>query len=252
VSLVTRCPSCATAFRVLPTQLVARAGSVRCGKCGSVFDGLAALVEQAQAPLRLEPSPQLNVLDPARPPAVAGAPRDATAPLPAFLSEPRAPRRALWWTLTAVALLALAAQAIYHFRSEIAVSLPATRAPLEAACRVLNCQVPLPRLLGLLSIDSYELHQDPRGEGLIVLNAVIRNRAPFPQQYPSLHLTLTDGAAGPVASRVLAPRDYLDRARAPQLIARGMEAGGEASLTVYFDASRARASGYELVLFYPS
>ena len=27
-----------------------------------------------------------------------------------------------------------------------------------------------------------------------MLHAVIRNRAPFPQQYPSLHLTLTDGA----------------------------------------------------------
>jgi hypothetical protein len=32
----------------------------------------------------------------------------------------------------------------------------------------------------------------------------------------------------------------------------GIDAGGEASLTVYFDASRTRATGYELVLFYPS
>ena len=29
-------------------------------------------------------------------------------------------------------------------------------------------------------------------------------------------------------------------------------AGGEAPLTVHFDASRTRATGYKLVLFYPS
>jgi hypothetical protein len=53
-------------------------------------------------------------------------------------------------------------------------------------------------------------------------------------------------------SRSLSPSEYLDAGRAPQLIARGIDAGGEASLTVYFDAGRTRATGYELVLFYPS
>jgi hypothetical protein len=112
--------------------------------------------------------------------------------------------------------------------------------------------VRLPRLPRLLSIDSYEVRADPRREGVIVLNAVIRNRAPFPQEYPALHFTLTDEANRPLVSRSLSPSEYLDAARAPQLIARGIDAGGEASLTVYFDASRTRATGYELVLFYPS
>src|SRR5258708_21290204 len=43
VSMITRCPTCATAFRVTETQLSARAGRVRCGRCGAVFDALAAL-----------------------------------------------------------------------------------------------------------------------------------------------------------------------------------------------------------------
>jgi len=44
LSLVTRCPACGTAFRVQPAQLAAQSGTVRCGKCGELFNGVAALV----------------------------------------------------------------------------------------------------------------------------------------------------------------------------------------------------------------
>lgn len=255
MSLVTRCSNCGTAFRVLPGQLSARNGRVRCGKCGTVFDGIAGLVEEGREPLRLEPSPQLGLFDPSRkePPRVDQVVvEDDEEPLPAFMAEPARARRALWWTLVVLAALALLAQLAYYYRSEIAVTVPAARAPLGAACQFLRCEVRLPRLPRLLSIDSYEVRADPRREGVIVLNAVIRNRAPFPQEYPALHFTLTDEANRPLVSRSLSPSEYLDAARAPQLIARGIDAGGEASLTVYFDASRTRATGYELVLFYPS
>src|SRR6267378_4224622 len=43
VSMITRCPACATAFRVTEPQLRARAGQVRCGRCGALFDALTAL-----------------------------------------------------------------------------------------------------------------------------------------------------------------------------------------------------------------
>lgn len=42
----TRCPACATTFRVNPEQLKARAGKVRCGKCDSVFNALDTLIEE--------------------------------------------------------------------------------------------------------------------------------------------------------------------------------------------------------------
>ncbi len=41
--LLTRCPSCRTAFRVTPEQLKARAGKVRCGHCNAVFNALETL-----------------------------------------------------------------------------------------------------------------------------------------------------------------------------------------------------------------
>ena len=251
VSLVTRCPTCGTAFRVLAGQLSARAGRVRCGKCGAVFDGIAALVEQGPEPLLLEPSPQLGLFDPRRPQPQPAA-DDDEEPLPAFMAEEPAPRRALWWTLSALAALALVAQAAYQYRAELAAAVPAARPSLESACRLLGCRVTLPRQLKLLSIDSYEVRADPRREGIIVLNAVIRNRALFAQDYPALHFALTDESSRPLTSRVLTPGEYLDRERAAQLIGRGIEAGGGASLTVYLDASRVRATGYHLELFYPS
>jgi len=232
MNLVTRCPKCATVFRVLPAQLGARNGQVRCGKCSTVFDGIAALVDASHAPKVKE--------------AVSAPPLEE--PLPEFLAEPPPARRGPWPLLAALAALALIAQALLHFRSEIAAGMPMARAPLEAACRLLACELRLPRQVKLLSIDSYEVRPDPQREGVIVLSAVIRNRAPFSQEYPALQLTLTDDANRELVSRAVLPREYLD----PAVVSRGIEAGGEAAVTVHFDASRTRATGYELVLFYPS
>ena len=44
--MITLCPSCQTHFRVHAEQLAARAGQVRCGKCGRVFDALEYLIEE--------------------------------------------------------------------------------------------------------------------------------------------------------------------------------------------------------------
>jgi uncharacterized protein DUF3426 len=103
-----------------------------------------------------------------------------------------------------------------------------------------------------MSIESSDLQADSRRDGLIVLNAVLRNRARFPQDYPALELTLTDEGDRPLMRRVLHPRDYLEPVRAQQLLPQGIAAGGEAALRVFLDASRARATGYRLYLFYPS
>ena len=96
------------------------------------------------------------------------------------------------------------------------------------------------------------LQADTRREGLIALNAVIRNRARFAQDYPSLELTLTDEADRPVLRRVIGPRDYLEAARRNELVEKGIAPGGETTLRLLLDSSRARATGYRLYLFYPS
>lgn len=270
-SLVTRCPECATSFRVRPAQLSARGGRVRCGKCSGVFDGLANLVQDAPPLPVPEPSPQIGLFDPrGRPTSEASAaarsdaadappvePPPAAAPeefdeasLPEFLEErpQRHQYRLLWGFLSLLALFALAAQVVYQYRTEIAALFPETRAQLEIACEMLQCELRLPRRAELLSIESSDLQADARRANVLVLNAVVRNRAPFPQEYPSLELTLTDERDELVVRRVLGPADYLAERRGA---ARGIPAGGEESLRLYLEAAKVRATGYRLYLFFP-
>jgi len=252
MSLVTRCPICGTAFRVQSSQLAAHSGTVRCGKCGGVFNGVAALVEEGDGRIALEPSPQLGLFDPGRQASPAAAPSDA-ALRPDFLApEPRS-RRATWlWALAALlGVLALAAQFGYRFRVELDAWNPAAREALVALCQPVGCDVPLPRHPELMSIDASELQADTRRDGLILLTASLRNRARFAQDYPALELTLTDENDRPVLRRVLAPRDYLEAPRSAELIGQGISGGSEAALRVYLDTSRTRAIGYRLYLFYP-
>jgi predicted Zn finger-like uncharacterized protein len=255
MSLITRCTVCATAFRVQRSQLSARGGRVRCGKCGTVFDGVSGLVEEGAERFALEPSPQLGLFDPSRKQSRAQTHRAGLPdeePMPAFLAEPEHSARAtlLWGLLALLAIGLLAAQVTYRYRTEIALLVPNARGMLDSACRLLRCEVPLPRRAELMSIESSDLQADPRRDNLIVLNAVIRNRAPFPQEFPALELTLTDEADRPVLRRVLEPADYFDAARAA-LVAQGIAAGADASFRISLEAGRARATGYRLYLFYP-
>lgn len=59
--MLTRCPTCDTAFRITPEQLKIRAGQVRCGACQRVFSALETLVEEPplviNQPLPGEPLP---------------------------------------------------------------------------------------------------------------------------------------------------------------------------------------------------
>ena len=53
MTMVTQCPSCLTTFRVMPQQLQAHHGMVRCGRCSDVFDGfksLGTLPDESPAP----------------------------------------------------------------------------------------------------------------------------------------------------------------------------------------------------------
>jgi hypothetical protein len=238
--------------------LSARGGRVRCGKCGTVFDGVAGLIEEGADQARPEPSPQLGLFDPSRRAAYAGSSQghvaeitEDDAPLPPFLLEPEASSRStvLWGVLAFLAIVTLLAQMTYRYRTEVAVLVPEARPGLAWACRFLQCQIPLPRRPELMSIDSSDLQTDGRSENVIILNAVLHNRAAFPQEYPSLELTLTDEADRPVLRRVLAPADYLEPAQAA-LISQGLAPGAEAALRVRLDGSRARAIGYRLYLFF--
>jgi predicted Zn finger-like uncharacterized protein len=262
-TLVTRCPHCGTAFRAQQSQLTARGGMVRCGKCAAVFDGVAHLIEESAATGPLEPSPQLGLFDPGAAAAAEARterrpdPRPAAAqddePLPEFLEEamPRARYSVAWGLAALLAFAALVGQLAYYYRTEVATLLPQTRRFLAEGCRLLDCELRLPRRPDLLSIESSDLQADNRRDSLIVLNAVIRNRAPFAQEHPALELTLTDATDKALVRRVLRPSEYVLTA-VPEQLAQGIGPGAETVVRVHFDTRGVRATGYRLYLFYPS
>jgi predicted Zn finger-like uncharacterized protein len=256
-ALLTRCPTCGTTFRALPSQLSVRGGMVRCGKCAAVFDGVANLVEESAAAEAAEPSPQLGLFEAGaraapRPPPRRMAPAE-DEPLPEFLEdEPPRSRYGVAWGLGAlIAAAALAGQLGYQYRTELATLAPQLQPLLAEGCRFLDCELRLPRRPDLLSIESSDLQSDARRESLIVLNAVIRNRAAFAQELPALELTLTDAADRPLVRRVLRPADYA-QGLAAALQGPGLAPGAEAVLRLHFDSGGVRATGYRLYLFYPA
>lgn len=256
-ALLTRCPTCGTTFRALPSQLSVRGGMVRCGKCAAVFDGVANLVEESAAAEAVEPSPQLGLFEAGARAAPRPAPRRMAPaedePLPEFLEdEPPRSRYGVAWGLGAlVAAAALAGQLAYQYRTELATLAPQLQPLLAEGCRFLDCELRLPRRPDLLSIESSDLQSDARRESLIVLNAVIRNRAAFAQELPALELTLTDAGDRPLVRRVLRPVDYA-QGLAPAMRGPGLAPGADAVLRLHFDTGGVRATGYRLYLFYPA
>lgn len=288
MNLITRCPACATTFRVSPAQLSARTGRVRCGKCAAAFDGVTNLLpDDVIAALPNEPSPQMGLFEIPEHSASPGdndgivaeaaehvvpeirepEPESSTASaaqhgpgakereeqeeVPAFLApdRPRATHPMAWALLAMVASAALVLQAGLHFRTEVAVILPMARTHIQTVCGMLGCEVRPPRRADLMSIESSDLQADTQRPGVIVLNALLRNRAPFVQEYPDLELTLTDQGDQAVIRRVLRPGDYLPEKRAS--VAPGIGGGAEEAVRVYLETAGIPATGYQLFLFYP-
>ncbi|KAI5916304.1 DUF3426 domain-containing protein [Thauera sp. 2A1] len=171
--------------------------------------------------------------------------------LDATYGRPASKRSAVARTLTGMAagLLAgtLAAQATYLFRTEIGRSLPGTRPLLEAGCAALGCDVPLPKDVALIAIETSDLQSDPARTGRYTLFTTVKNRADYPQAWPHLELTLTDGTDTPVVRRVFAPADWMP-ADAPKA---SLPARTTVPVRLPFRLEGASPTGYRVYVFYP-
>jgi|WetSurMetagenome_2_1015567.scaffolds.fasta_scaffold295371_1 predicted Zn finger-like uncharacterized protein len=163
-------------------------------------------------------------------------------------SVPAVTRSRRWpWVIGILATLLLAAgQLLFIFRVELAVVSPELRPALQAGCDLFGCTVPRPRKPELVGIENSDLA--PAGEHRLLLTALLKNRAPFAQEYPSLELTLTDTQDEALLRKVLPPADYLP---ADKLAAAGFAARGEVAVKLSLATDDVPAVGYRLYLFYP-
>jgi len=285
--LITTCSNCRARFRVTPQQLNARQGQVRCGHCQQVFNGFEALErfpdddtggrllaaheaaeiahgETAAVDLEVsagEEMPEIETVDPnvapplplaEKPVPEAATPhvRRATQPdAPLTLeTEPPAPVSRAWSFGVVLLGFVLALETTYAYRGPLAQRYPALRPPLESVCARIQCSVPWAREEGLLKLEDSELLEVPGKPSEIALGARIRNLASVAQEYPHLELTLTDLTGQAAMRRVLRPTDYLGR---PVAQGEVLAPGVEVALQMRLETPRIKATGYELLLFYP-
>ena len=181
---------------------------------------------------------------PAAPPYLRGGEPD-------LLLEPPPPKERpsrAWSFGVALLSILLLGELAFAFRGPVAQRYPALRPSLEAACTWLECSVPYAREDGLLKLEDSELLEVPGKPTEIALGARIRNLASVAQEYPHLELTLTDNSGQPAARRVLRPTDYLGR---PLAAGEVIGPGVELALQMRLETPRLKATGYELLLFYP-
>lgn len=240
VSRITRCPACATAFRVGEAQLRARGGQVRCGRCGAQFDALTYLTPGSSTARPDIPGPITSAGTTPTLLAESDPPFD-------FGPKPRPKSSRLWWPAGALLLLVLGAQGTYRYRGDIAVLLPEAKPLVERVCAELGCEIPLPRRPELLSIESSDLQADGTHPSVMVLTATLRNRAGFIQALPALELTLTNAQDQTVARRVLMPREY---AAKDARVESGFAAASEMQVRLYIETPALKPTGYRLYLFY--
>jgi predicted Zn finger-like uncharacterized protein len=136
--------------------------------------------------------------------------------VPIEAEEPAAARelRPLVWgaTLAALAML-LVAQAVNHYRDDLAVN-PRLHRPLTALYAMLGITL-VPRW----DLAAYEVHQlgaqaASQNPGQITVRASVRNDARQAQPLPLLRVTLLDRFGNRLASRDVSPRAYLGGAPA--------------------------------------
>ena len=211
-------------------------------------------IETLQAPEASPEPPPVVQEHPApspAPPSAAprSAPRESLAPeivLPE-IARPEPPARA-WAFGTALMLVVIAAELAYAYRGPIAQSYPVLRPYMESICAKAGCTVAWSRDEALLKLEDSELLEVPGKPNEIALNARIRNLAAVAQEYPHVELTLTDISGQAAIRRVLRPTDYLGR---PVSGGEIIPPGADLAIQLRLETPRIKATGYELLLFYP-
>jgi predicted Zn finger-like uncharacterized protein len=284
MSLITRCPQCATLFRVEPEQLSVAQGWVRCGQCDHVFDATLAVVSvPVLHPSKTEVTSEVPrvdlegllrrkdvVVDPVVAPSLNQEPLDVSgvtrldpalgdllqaSPVGQGASEP-APAvvnaRTLFSRLrhsripliTATLFLVLG---LWFQTFVYARHELAARVPVLVPMLTALCSPLQCTLEPLRRLEGIVIDSSSfaRGDSGFVLNLTLRNSSDLTLAMTSMELTLTDTQDRAVIRRVLSPSEM----GAPKVLEPGKV--WESALSVQPVNAVSDIAGYRLVSFYP-
>ncbi|MDP2240522.1 MAG: zinc-ribbon and DUF3426 domain-containing protein [Burkholderiales bacterium] len=205
------------------------------------LEPLAAQEVVAAEPLQNPVEPNVSPTAAAMPPPLHADEMD----VPEAYPEP--PRRSRLWAVGSVlALLTLAGQAAYFYRTELAANYPGLKPVMMQACEALGCVVPLPQRPKLISVEASDLQAiDPAQPHVIQLTATLRNQAKYDLGYPALDLVLTNSKDHTLARRIFKPAEYLERGRD---VRAGLAANAEITIRLSLDTGTLGAAGFRLDL----
>lgn len=182
-----------------------------------------------------------------RPPAVAAA-DGAENPFIQELEAGAGPGQRRPWLAVASILLAaaLAGQAVYFYRGEIAARHALVRHWLAEACAYAGCTLPLPQSTKAILIEASDLQAvDPANPNRIQLTATLRNHAGHDVAYPALDLVLTNANDHTLARRIFLPAEYLGSGRDPRA---GIAANAELTVRLALETGNLGAAGFRLAV----
>jgi predicted Zn finger-like uncharacterized protein len=209
--MLTRCPECATRFRVHEQQLQIAEGTVRCGRCGCVFGArmysIQALAPPGYAPfgdgvLVMESQPQPGS------DALTDATEAITVPISPTRSRSRHWQRALGGAVVLLLLLALGLQGLWWQRHALAAH-PEGLQLVRLLCRITPCRPRPPKALEHIEVMQRGLEPHPDRPGVLRFHLRMVNRAPLAQPYPLVELRLLDGLQRLAGVRRFTPAQYL-------------------------------------------
>jgi len=148
--------------------------------------------------------------------------------------------------IAALLALLLGAQWTIAERSMIAARVPALAPALSTVLAPFGLDIGPPRDLGSLTIESFELRASGT-PGVLAMSAILRNRAGYGVQWPSMQLTLTDAGNRVLVRKVLGPDHYLRETRGGD----GLPPRAEWPVRLALEADDLQPAGYSVVLFYP-
>ncbi len=171
-------------------------------------------------------------------------PNESTlAPVPA-----QASRRGVWaWIIVPLLLLLLLGQLIYFLRDPLMTNYPGLRPVLSSICDIFGCKLGLPQDVEQIKILGSDLQAEPGNAKRMTLALTLANRALYAQAWPMLQLSLTDTRDKPLARRVFAPSEYLNRSG---MLEAGIPALSETPLSLHLETRDVNASGFRVEVFY--
>ena len=133
-----------------------------------------------------------------------------------LLSSPKKRRSliaTLFWFMGSLILLILTMAQLAWFQREMLVQYPQGRLLLEKFCAYAECSVPQLRDTSRIHIVSRQVRSHPNKKGVLLVQLVMVNRAPFPQPYPLMELSLSTVTKQAAARRSFKPEEYLHTAK---------------------------------------